>query len=58
MSRWACDPLFRETLCQYTLVMAIPVTGDHPPMTWAILLKKPSKQLTVSDLEEAVELVV
>jgi hypothetical protein len=34
--------------------MAIPVSGDHPPMTWAILLKKPSKRFTVSDLEKAV----
>jgi sigma-B regulation protein RsbU (phosphoserine phosphatase) len=35
--------------------MAIPVTGDRLPMTWAIGLKKPPKQFTVSDLEETVE---
>jgi sigma-B regulation protein RsbU (phosphoserine phosphatase) len=35
--------------------MAIPVTGDRLPMTWAIGLKKPPKQFTVSDVEETVE---
>ena len=52
---WARDPFFRETLSEYTSVMAIPVTGDRLPMTWAIGLKKPPKQFTVSDLEETVE---
>ena len=35
--------------------MAIPVTGDRLPVTWAIGLKRPPKQFTVSDLEETVE---
>jgi sigma-B regulation protein RsbU (phosphoserine phosphatase) len=52
---WARDPFFRETLSGYTSVMAIPVAGDRLPMTWAIGLKKPPKQFTVSDLEETVE---
>ena len=52
---WARDPFFRDTLSEYTSVMAIPVIGDRLPMTWAIGLKKPPKQFTVSDLEEAVE---
>jgi sigma-B regulation protein RsbU (phosphoserine phosphatase) len=52
---WARDPFFRDTLGEYTSVMAIPVTGDRLPMTWAIGLKKPPKQFTVSDLEETVE---
>jgi sigma-B regulation protein RsbU (phosphoserine phosphatase) len=52
---WARDPFFRETLSEYTSVMAIPVTGDRLPMTWVIGLKKPPKQFTVSDLEETVE---
>ena len=52
---WARDPFFRETLSEYTSVMAIPVTGNRLPMTWAIGLKKPPKQFTVSDLEETVE---
>ena len=52
---WARDPFFRETLSGYTSVMAIPVAGDRLPMTWAIGLKRPPKQFTVSDLEETVE---
>ena len=52
---WARDPFFRETLSGYTSVMAIPLVGDRLPMTWAIGLKKPPKQFTVSDLEETVE---
>jgi sigma-B regulation protein RsbU (phosphoserine phosphatase) len=52
---WARDPFFRETLSGYTSVMAIPLTGDRLPMTWAIGLKKPPKQFTISDLEEIVE---
>lgn len=54
---WACDPFFRETLAGYGSVMAIPLTGDRLPMTWAIGLKKPPGQFTVSDLEETVERV-
>ena len=54
---WARDPFFRETLSGYTSVMAIPLTGDRLPMTWAIALKKPPQQFTASDLEEAVERV-
>ena len=52
---WARDPFFRETLSEYTSVIAIPLTGDRLPMTWAIGLKKAPKQFTVSDLEETVE---
>jgi len=50
----AHDPFFREMLNGYTSVMAIPLTGDRLPLTWAIGLKKPPKQFTVSDLEETV----
>ena len=49
---WARDPFFRDTLSEYTSVMAIPVIGDRLPVTWAIGLKRPPKQFTVSDLEE------
>ena len=52
---WARDPFFRDTLSEYTSVMAIPVIGDRLPVTWAIGLKRPPKQFTVSDLEETVE---
>ena len=52
---WARDPFFRATLSEYSSVMAIPVTGDRLPVTWAIGLKRPPKQFTVSDLEETVE---
>jgi sigma-B regulation protein RsbU (phosphoserine phosphatase) len=52
---WARDPFFRDTLSGYTSVMAIPVTGDRLPMTWAIGLKEPPKQFIVSDLEGTVE---
>jgi len=52
---WARDPFFRDTLSEYTSVIAIPIPGDRLPMTWAIGLKKPPKQFTVSDVEEAVE---
>ncbi len=52
---WARDPFFRDTLIEYTSVMAIPVIGDRLPVTWAIGLKRPRKQFTVSDLEETVE---
>ena len=33
---WHADPFFRDTLSEYTSVMAIPITGDRLPMTWAI----------------------
>ena len=52
---WARDPFFRATLSGYTSVMAIPVSGDRLPVTWAIGLKRPPKQFTESDLEEIVE---
>ncbi len=51
---WAREPFYRETLAGYTSVMAIPLAGDHLPMTWGIALKKPPQQFTASDLEEAV----
>lgn len=54
---WKCDPSFRETLAGYTSVMAIPLTGDRLPMTWAIGLKKPPHQFAISDVEETVERV-
>ena len=52
---WTRDPFFRDTLSGYTSVVAIPVSGDRLPVTWAIGLKEPPKQFTVSDLEEIVE---
>ncbi len=54
---WEHDPFFRDTLSEYTSVMAIPVTGDRLPMTWAIGLKKPPQQFSASEMEEAVERV-
>ena len=48
---WARDPFYRETLAGYTSVMAIPLAGDHLPMTWGIALKKPPQQFTASDRE-------
>jgi sigma-B regulation protein RsbU (phosphoserine phosphatase) len=54
---WARDPFDRETLGEYTSLIAIPIPGDRLPMTWAIGLRKPPSQFTVSDLEEIVERV-
>jgi sigma-B regulation protein RsbU (phosphoserine phosphatase) len=54
---WARDPFLHDTLSEYTSVMAIPVAGDRPPMTWGIALKKPPRQFTASDVEETVERV-
>lgn len=52
---WSADPFFRVSLDGYASVIAIPFAGDHLPMTWAILLKRPPERFTVSDLEEAME---
>jgi sigma-B regulation protein RsbU (phosphoserine phosphatase) len=51
---WSADPFYSETLAGYTSVLAIPFGGDHLPMTWAILLKRPPERFTVMELEEAV----
>jgi sigma-B regulation protein RsbU (phosphoserine phosphatase) len=55
---WSADPFFRVSLGGYASVMAIPFAGDHLPMTWAILLKRPPERFAVSDLEEAMERAV
>jgi phosphoserine phosphatase RsbU/P len=52
---WSDDPIFHETLKGYASLMAIPFAGDHLPMTWVILLKKPPERFDVSDLEMAVQ---
>jgi sigma-B regulation protein RsbU (phosphoserine phosphatase) len=52
---WNSDPYFHETLRGYASVMAIPLAGDHLPMTWAILMKRSPDRFTVSDLEESVQ---
>ena len=54
---WSRDPFFCETLAGYASVLAVPLAGEHLPMTWGIALKKPPQQFTASDLEEAVERV-
>jgi sigma-B regulation protein RsbU (phosphoserine phosphatase) len=51
---WSADPHFRETLAGYASVLAIPFGGDHLPMTWAIMLKRPPERFTMMELEEAV----
>jgi sigma-B regulation protein RsbU (phosphoserine phosphatase) len=51
---WSADPFFSETLAGYASVLAVPFGGDHLPMTWAILLKRPPDRFTVMELEEAV----
>jgi sigma-B regulation protein RsbU (phosphoserine phosphatase) len=54
---WSSDPFFHKTLCGYASVMAIPLAGDHLPMTWALRLKRPPERFAVLDLEEAVQRV-
>jgi sigma-B regulation protein RsbU (phosphoserine phosphatase) len=54
---WSSDPFFHRTLSGYSSVMAIPLAGDHLPMTWALLLKRPPERFAVLDLEEAVQRV-
>ena len=51
---WSPDPFFFQSLAGYASVLAIPFGGDHLPMTWAILLKRPPERFTVMELEEAV----
>src|SRR5258706_9092467 len=51
---WSPDPFFFQSLAGYASVLAIPFGGDHLPMTWAILLKRPPDRFTVMELEEAV----
>src|ERR1700722_14172949 len=50
---WVSDPLFHETLKGYASVLAIPIAGEHLPMSWVILLKRPPERFAVSDLVEA-----
>lgn len=52
---WSNDPHFRETLGEYTSVIAIPLQGRRVPMNWALLLKRSPAVFTQSDLEEAIE---
>ena len=54
---WSNDPFFHATLGGYASIMAIPFAGDHLPITWVLLLKRPPDRFDVSALEEAVQRV-
>jgi sigma-B regulation protein RsbU (phosphoserine phosphatase) len=54
---WATDPRFNHALGGYSSVIAIPVSSDHLPLNWVILLKPPAERFTEWDLEEAVQRV-
>jgi sigma-B regulation protein RsbU (phosphoserine phosphatase) len=55
---WSSDPFFRDALSGYASVMAIPIPGEHLPMTWLILLRRLPNQFSVIDLEETLLRVV
>jgi sigma-B regulation protein RsbU (phosphoserine phosphatase) len=55
---WTSDPFFHDTLQGYASVIAIPLVGDHLPMTWAIVLQRRPGRFTVFDLETAMERTV
>jgi sigma-B regulation protein RsbU (phosphoserine phosphatase) len=52
---WTVDPYLYKPLEGYSSVMAIPLAGEHLPMSWALLLATPQQRFTEKDLEEAVE---
>lgn len=52
---WSQDPSFHDLLRGYTSVIAVPISADHLPMNWSLLLKRAPERFDVSDLENAVE---
>ena len=52
---WSQDSFFHEMLQEYTSVIAVPISADHLPMNWSLLLKRAPERFDVSDLENAVE---
>jgi sigma-B regulation protein RsbU (phosphoserine phosphatase) len=55
---WSSDPFFNHVLSGYASVLALPIPGEHLPMTWLILLRRPPQIFTVTELEETMLRVV
>jgi sigma-B regulation protein RsbU (phosphoserine phosphatase) len=50
---WSADPFFHDSLSRYDSVVAVPLAGNHLPMSWVILLRQNPSFFTASDLEES-----
>ncbi|MDB5358397.1 MAG: rsbU 2 [Phycisphaerales bacterium] len=49
---WSADPFFHDSLAGYNSVAAVPLAGDHLPMSWVILLRRSPSFFTADDLEQ------
>ncbi len=48
------DPVFSESLADYSSIMAVPHDAETLPITWVIFLKRDPNRFTTNELEEAI----
>jgi sigma-B regulation protein RsbU (phosphoserine phosphatase) len=55
---WTGDTALKDELAGYDSAMAIPLAGEHLPMSWIIMLRRHPARFTAEELEQAVLRIV